>query len=121
MRSNVYQPLKAAASGVTVNGPAIKADQVVAFSVQAVSTGVAVGAVKVQFSNDLADGLSHDANGQPIPIHWTDVTSATVAIPSAGTYGIVKFDSAYEWLRVVYTYTSGAAGTITANIFTFGF
>jgi hypothetical protein len=93
------------ATGTTaVNSTPIDASNLFAGSVQLVIAGGGspVGTLKLQFSNDPNTPL-----GGGTPTHWSDIASATVAVTADGTFGISKIDLAYQWIRAVYTNTSG--------------
>jgi hypothetical protein len=89
----------------------IDASYLMLASVAVTSTSTAVGTVKLQASNDAPNTT---------PSIWTDIPSATAAISAAGTVLIPKTDIAYEYIRVVYTSTSGS-GTLTARLKGTGF
>lgn len=106
-------PVKTAA---TTNGPAIRATNLFAGSAVAISTGTVVGVLKVQASND-SDAL---LDGTGAPVNWVDVANLTVNVTTGGgVFLIPKFDVCYEWIRVVYTHTSGT-GTINCYVKTLG-
>lgn len=98
-----------AASGTT-NGTALVVQLARFVSAQAVVTSTANGTLKIQVSND--DGVS--------PTNWSDLTGATVSIAGAGSYLIPAQNMSYQWLRVVYTASSGS-GTIVVNAHMVGF
>jgi hypothetical protein len=96
------------------NSDPIKAESILQFSVQAVTSGSNPnGALKVQFSND-------DQTSATSPTNWSDVTSATVSTTNNGVYAIQKIECCAMWLRLVYTNASGS-GAITATIKTNGY
>lgn len=99
-----------AASGTNVYTSATPQDtsQVVAGSVQVISTG-AVGTAKLQVSNDKKN-----------PSNWTDLSGATVSVSGAGAFLIPKVDLCYRYIQLVYTNSSGS-GNITANFQGIGF
>lgn len=106
----------AQSAGDSVNSSAVYSGYMVTASVQAVTTGTAVGTLKLQYSNDPGSPLE-----RTVPANWSDVPSASVAVSSAGTYAIGKLDISYNWLRLAFTYTSGAGNITTAYIHGFGF
>ena len=76
--------------------------------------GTITGTLKFQACNDLP------AMNPSGPINWVDC-SESVSVTGAGNFLIPKFDCCYQWLRVVYTKSSSAAGaTITALVKTNG-
>lgn len=100
--------LKAADASQNQNSQVIDASQLFKGSAQAVVTGTAAGTLKVQVSND------NYIPAKAPPTHWNDLSGSSVAIAGAGNYLIPQVDLCYQWLRLVFTNTSGT-GTITAN------
>ena len=93
------------------NGSAILVQNCVSFSVQSVSTSTGVGVIKVQVSNDSV---------KDTPTNWTDLASATINVTAASTLILAKTEICYQWIRLVYTRTSGS-GTLNARVKTIGF
>lgn len=92
---------------------AINSSQLFYISLQVVMTGTASGTLKLQFSNDPCEGQSPTST----PTHWNDITGATVTLTgTAGSFGILKTDLSYRYIRAVYTHNNGSAGTVTATI-----
>ena len=83
----------------------------VSMSIQSVSTADGVGTIKVQVSNDSV---------KDSPTNWTDLASATIAVTAASTLILAKTEVCYQWIRLVYTKTSGT-GTLNARVKTIGF
>jgi hypothetical protein len=55
------------------------------------------------------------SNASPFtPTNWVDITNSPYAVSAAGNYMWNVFDTMYNWVRVVYTDSSG--GTSTAVI-----
>ena len=87
-------------SGVNLN-------QVFMFSIQAVFTGAPVGSLKLQISND---DVPVGAAGQDPAVNvanWVDYTGSASAVASAGNFMWIVSEGGYQWVRVVYTFTSG--------------
>lgn len=80
------------------------------------STGA--GAVSIEASND--SGSDAFPVGNATPSTWKAITGATVNVSGTGTYIIPAFVIAYQFIRVVFTYTSGSGGTLTAKVTTAG-
>lgn len=100
-----YVALNAAnAATASSTSSAIDASQMLSCSLQVTSAGTLAGTTKLQFSNELKS-----------PTNWVDITSATVDSLDSQSVGIMKLETAYQWLRVVYTKSSGT-GTITATL-----
>jgi hypothetical protein len=72
-----------------------------------VTTGTATGTMKVQASNEKAFGLP--AN-QFQPTDWSDL-GAMVVLNGIGSYLIPSLECSYEYLRLVYTDSSGGTAT----------
>lgn len=98
-----------------LNSAKLDARQLYSLSVIIVSSsGSNAGTLKLQGSNDpcafgnVADDFT--------PTNWVDIASATVTVASGaiGTFQVNPI--CYAWLRVVWTPTGGAAGTITVNV-----
>lgn len=106
----------AQSAGASANSSAVYTGYMVTASVQATTTSTAVGTLKIQYSNDPGSPIE-----RTVPTNWSDVPSASVAVSSAGVYAIGKIDISYNWLRLVFTYTSGAGNITTAYIHGFGF
>lgn len=111
----------AVANTATTNSEAIECVDVIAISVQAVSTGTPTSVLKIQASNDSPVGKPGVSSGVFTPTNWTDIASATVSIGAAGTFLIPKTDLCYEFIRLVLTGTGGATGTTTVNIKVLGY
>lgn len=118
MRPIQTYAISAADASVDQVSAAIPAQFIVAISVHNTSTGLSTGTIKVQASNDAPGPV--DTNGKAAPASWVDIASQTVAITAASQTLIPKFDTAYTWLRIVYTHNNGSAGTITAKVAGFG-
>lgn len=104
-------PIMSAANAATnQNSSAVNVQLARFASVQAVVTGTATGTLKLQVSNDDNGSASN----------WSDLTGATVSVSSAGAYLIPAQNMCYQFLRAVYTASSGT-GTITVNCHTVGF
>lgn len=89
------------------------------YSIQAIFTGSPVGAIKLQGSSDPVPDANFAAANYPV-VNWTDIANSSTSVTGSGTvaYDVVK--SAYNWVRVVYTASSGT-GTITVQYVTKGF
>ena len=83
------------------------ANQWFAFSAIALGTGTIAGTMKVQVSNDSVDSKQADI----VAFDLSGVTVALVALKGV----IPKLDSAYNWVRLVFT-SSGGAGAITMRL-----
>lgn len=93
----------------------VDASFVVQASVMVIAAGGTItGTLKVQVSNDLP-------NTPATVVNWVDLSGQTVSVTGAGVFLIPKFDCAYQYMRVVYTKTTSAAGAlISARLRTIG-
>jgi len=103
---------KADASIDQLSTQPILADQIFVCSAQVVTTGTSTGVLKLQASNDIV--VQQSVSGQPI--HWFDITGATVSVVGAGTTAILKTELCYQYIRAVWTHANGLPGTITINL-----
>lgn len=110
MRPNNCQVIPATIANAAINSSVVWADDIVRASFQAIVAGTVNGAIQVQVSNEQAVGLP--AN-QYQPANWTNL-GTTVALTSAGSYFVPLFESCYEYIRVVYSDSSG--GTATGSV-----
>jgi hypothetical protein len=90
------------------------------YAVQVIVTGTAAGTVKLQGSCDPGPNANFQAANDTTVINWTDIANSSQPVTGAGTvtYDVVK--TAYPWVRVVYTASSGT-GTIAAHFNAKGF
>jgi len=86
----------------------------IGYAIQLIVTGTLTGAVKLQGSVDPVTGQSNQ-----IPTNWTDVQDSSQSVTGAGTVVWNVEDVFYNWVRVVYTASSGS-GTIAGTINTKG-
>lgn len=105
--------IQAADASIDQASAALASSQIFYISMQVVMTGTASGTLKLQFSNDPCEGQSPTAT----PTHWNDITGASVTLTgTAGSFGILKTDLSYRFIRAVYTHNNGQVGTVTATI-----
>jgi hypothetical protein len=95
-------PLQAAASVTTAALPSLN---LFSCSAQITTTGAAAGTLKIQASNDYV------VQANAVPVNWSDIPSASVAVSGAGSYLIPFTNLCYEHVRLVYTNTG--SGTIS--------
>jgi hypothetical protein len=103
----------------TINSSAIQLENNYGYSIQIVFTGTPTGSFKLQSSSDPVTkaSLNFGANGAVTytPTNWTDIADSTFTVTAAGN---VMWNytglAGYNYVRVVYTDTSG--GTSTAII-----
>lgn len=97
-------------AAVDIDGVVIDTANHVQISAQAVVTGTSTGTLFMQYSDDLVS-----------PTNWSPMSSATVSIAGAGVYAIEKQDVCYRYVRLVFTHTNAASGTISATYKTNGY
>jgi hypothetical protein len=85
---------------------------VYAYAVQAYYTGTPTGTFKLQAS---CDPISINSNANS-PVNWTDIINSNYAVAASGNYMWNVVDCAYNWVRLVYTDTSGGASTAVLNV-----
>jgi hypothetical protein len=97
---------QADATQTSQTSQAIDASSYIAASIVAIAAGGTItGTLVVQASNDLLN-----------PTNWVAIPSQTVSVTGAGVFIIPKFDVSYQWLRIVYTKTTSAAGALITGI-----
>jgi len=95
-------PLQA---GTTTNSVAVNSVNLFQISAQIAATAGAAGTLKLQASNDDSEAANF------VPVNWSDIPGATIAVAGAGAYLIPNQEICYEYIRAVYTSTG--AGTIS--------
>lgn len=98
------------------NGNLIDSNQLISASFHAYfGDASANGTVKIQASNDPSpEGYS--ALQDFTPTNWVDIPNATATITSGGAAIITIAQTAYRWMRVVWTRSSGGSTTINVNM-----
>jgi len=98
---------------VSINMRPIWLGHIKDYSIQLVFTGAPVGEFKLQASNDLGMPASAGDSQKYVGVdNWTDVEGSDQAISAAGNHMYQVQNAGYNWVRVVYTATSGS-GTLT--------
>lgn len=92
------------------------------FAVQVVFTGTPTGNFKLQGSCDPAEkaiGMGPPyTNPTTMPVNWTDIAGTTVTVSAAGSFIVNYADPGFNWVRVVYTDTSGGTSTAVVTVST---
>lgn len=108
----IISNFNAASMAASITSPEISLNGIFGWSAQFIFTGSPVGSLKAQVSNDQSY-----LGGEliPAPTNWTDLSNSSTSISAAGdiTYNVNL--SFYNWVRFVYTSTSGT-GTITGRM-----
>ena len=105
MREARLTVFNAVDASIDETSAAINAEQMSAISAIATVTGTSTGTLAMQVSNDAG----------PTPANWVTIPSATAAISGANTYIIPTQGISYEWVRIIFTHTNAAAGTLTVS------
>lgn len=91
----------------------------IGFSIQAVITGTAAGTIKLQGSSDPVPDARFDAATFPVS-NWQDILDSSEPVTGAGVVDYNVQGTFYNWVRVVYTASSGT-GTIAVTFNAKGF
>lgn len=102
----------------TITSAAMQLKNMYGYSIQVVFTGTPTGTFKLQASSDPLYSGPPGANPAE-PTNWTDVTNSPYAVTAAGNYMWNVFDTMYNYVRLVYSDTSGGTSTavLTSAIF----
>lgn len=113
MRTVTYAAIEGEPSTGLVSSsiPVDQATQVTVVVTVAGST--AAGTVSIEASND--DPSSAFPVGEFVPTNWVAVPNASVAVSGNGQYLVPIANLAYQFIRVVFTYTSGSGGVLVAQ------
>lgn len=99
---------------IAQNLPAVWLGHIMHYSIQLVSTSTAAGTFKLQGSNDPGRiNAAEDAN-QSVITNWTDL-GISVTISGAGAVLLKDSNCGYNWVRVVWTPSSGAGSLTSAR------
>lgn len=99
-------------SAATVNSIGINLQQLSTWCIQAVFTGSPSGTFKIQVSCDMVV-VGTGADPASNVVNWTDYTGSSQVISAAGNFLWDTSDAGYQWVRLVYTKTSGT-GSLNA-------
>jgi len=98
----------------TINSTPIQVYNCFVYAIQIVFTGTPTGGFKLQSSNDPA------FSSQPgYPANWTDIANSTFTVSAAGNVEWNVEQVGYNWVRVVYTDSSGGTSTAVVSSATF--
>ena len=116
MRTNNIPMLTSVLMNTNITSDPVDIPDIYGYAIQAVYTGTPTGTLKLQAS---ADPFKYSGTPQA-PTNWTDIANSSVDITAAGNYMWNVTGSFYNYVRVVYTDTSGGTSTahltVTANI-----
>lgn len=96
----------------TINSQAMSLQKMIDFSISVFFTGTPTGSFKLQMSND-PYVIPNNTNNY-VPVNWVDIANSTFTVSAAGNVGWDYGTCGFDYVRAVYTDTSG--GTSTAVI-----
>lgn len=100
--------------GASVNLKAVWLGHIANYAIQLVFTGSPNGNFQLQASNDPGSIDSASASQQVTNIsNWTTISDSAFTVTTAGDVMWDVQNAGYNWVRVIYTRTSGT-GTITS-------
>lgn len=118
---NTYTKTNIITAGTVLNAtrtsPAMQVINMWGFAIQVVFTGTPTGTFKLQASADPL--LVNNPIAYPPPTNWTDIADSSHAVVAAGDYMWDVFDVTFNFVRLVYTDTSGGASTAVLTVSTF--
>lgn len=115
MRVVSTQALSAVNTASVTSAVILDTNQAINVSFQVImGDATAAGTVKIQGSNDNPTGIT--TRNTFTPTNWSDIPNATSVIASGVGPMIVMSNIAFQWMRVVYTRTSGGSTTIIVNM-----
>lgn len=84
------------------------------FSIQVFFSGTPTGSFKLQASSDPAfSGIPNE------PVHWSDIADSTLSVSAAGDVMWNYSNPGFNWVRIVYSDSSGGTSTATITSSTF--
>jgi hypothetical protein len=90
---------------------------IILYSIAAVITGTPTGTIKLQACNDPeTNDTSPLPNAQSNPVNWVDIADSSFPLTTAGETMWNVRDIGYNYVRVVYTDSSGGTSTAVMNI-----
>ncbi len=108
--------------GASFELPAVWIGHAAIYAIQLVATGSPVGTFKLQASSDQG-GPTNSQNSIVFSdqvVNWTDIADSSQAIAAAGNLMWTVQNPGYQWVKVVYTRTSGTGSLTSARVTTKG-
>lgn len=106
-----------AVMNTTITSPGFNVQQIYGVAIQAVFTGTPTGTFKLQGSADPATSYNPTFGvGQNNPQNWVDIANSSYSVSSSGNYMWNVFDIMYNYIRLVYTDSSGGTSTAVLNV-----
>lgn len=117
MRSYNKQIQTNQALNVSSNSPASPLKYIFMYTIAANITGVPAGTIRLQASND-PETNDTPPGGVPFPqpTNWADITGSTFVVAGPQTVMWNVRYIGYNYVRVVYTDTSGGTSTATMSV-----
>ena|SRR5271166_1543617 len=109
--------LNAGSMATSINSAPMLLSYAFGYAVQFVYTGSPVGTVTLQGSNDSIPNAKFPQSDFT-PTTWTTISGSTITVPTIdGATGMINDEGAfYNWVRLVYTATSGTGSlTVVGN------
>lgn len=97
----------------TITSDYYNVQQLFGCAIQAVFTGTPTGDFKLQASADPATSYTASSN---TPVNWTDIDTSPYSVSASGNYMWNVFDIMYNYIRLVYTDSSGGTSTAILNV-----
>lgn len=87
------------------------------YAIQVVFTGSPAGNFKLQASNDTGqpNGVTEPIQDDQV-VNWTDIADSAATVSAAGNVMWNVENVGYNWVRVVWTHTSGGGELTVARI-----
>jgi hypothetical protein len=99
------------------NSPAALLKSIYVYAVAAIVTGTPTGTIKLQASNDPETNDTMPLGiPQPAPVNWVDIKDSSFVLSAAGETMWNVQAVGYNYVRVVYTDSSGGTSTATMNV-----
>ena len=107
----------------TFNSPYVPLRNIIVYSMAAIITGTPNGTIKLQASNDPETNdtqINTAAGVAPAvgPTNWVDIANSTYTLSSSGEtmWNVANYAIGYNYVRVVYTDSSGGTSTATLKL-----
>jgi len=99
------------------NSPAVQLKNIYTYCVAAIFTGTPTGSIKLQASNDPETNDTQPLGIPfPAPVNWCDIANSSFTVSASGEVMWNVNYTGYNYVRVVYTDSSGGTSTATMNI-----
>jgi hypothetical protein len=102
----------------TINSKAMQLQNSMFYNIQIVFTGTPTGSFKLQASSDNSATMTAAGQFPYQPVNWTDVPDSSTAVSAAGSVMWNIEWASYNFVRVVYTDTSGGTSTAVITVST---